>query len=677
MIDNLNKLLGDCMHLITNFLLFVVSFIFLLPINMTAQWSNDPSLNLVVCDTTGEQALAKIAVTSDGGTYISWFDNRSGSYAVYLQRLDQLGYKMWDSNGLLISNNPQSSSLVDYDLMVDENDNAVIVFTDTRNSGNLNVFAYRISPAGNFLWGANGISLSATADYQPNPKVTQTSDGNFVVAWIIATNPFKVALQKLSPVGDKLWGSSPVILSSATEGYNYPSIVSSDSNSVIILHTATTGSFPAQTVKLRATKVSENGTVSWMSGIQNIGTIAAFTVPKVYSDNNNGAIIAWHDDRDMNNLQSAFVQRISASGSLYYPANGIEISLQANRHKFNPVACIDPLTEEVYVFWRETNSLQNQDGITGQKLSFNGIRQWTDNGIIFKDLSSPNTSSISSLNTQMGNGAAYLFYLQGGGSGLNQIVEGFACNASGNFIWPGNFVTLSNTTQEKLQMVSAVDVYFNCKLAWGDNRGSGRGIYAQDINPSGQLGNPVVPVELISFTASVNGNNVLLNWVTVSEINNRGFEVERQVNNLWETVGFVEGKGTSSEFTNYSFEDNYLSSGTYSYRIKQLDFKGAFKYYNLNETIEIGTPLVFELSQNYPNPFNPGTSISWQSPVDSWQTLKVFDVLGNEIVTLVDEYKTAGSYQVSFDASYLSSGIYFYTLISGNISETKKMLLIR
>jgi hypothetical protein len=179
------------------------------------------------------------------------------------------------------------------------------------------------------------------------------------------------------------------------------------------------------------------------------------------------------------------------------------------------------------------------------------------------------------------------------------------------------------------------------------------------------------------LTASVSGNNVLLNWVTVSEINNRGFEVERQVNNLWETVGFVEGKGTSSEFTNYSFEDNYLSSGTYSYRIKQLDFKGAFKYYNLNETIEIGTPLVFELSQNYPNPFNPGTSISWQSPVDSWQTLKVFDVLGNEIVTLVDEYKTAGSYQVSFDASYLSSGIYFYTLISGNISETKKMLLIR
>lgn len=688
MIDNFNKTLGDCMHLITKSLPIVVSLILILSIEVTAQWSNDPSLNLVVCDTTGEQALAKIAVTSDGGTYISWFDNRSGSYAVYLQRLDQLGYKMWDSNGLLISNNPQSSSLVDYDLIVDSDDNAVITFTDTRNSGNLNVFAYRISPAGNFLWGANGVSLSTTTDYQPNPKVTQTADGNFVVAWIIAINPFKVALQKLSPAGDKLWGINPVILSSATEGYNYPAIVPSDSNSVIVLHTATTGSFPAQTVRLRATKVSESGTVNWMTSIQDIGTIAAFTVPKVYSDKNNGAIIAWHDDRDMNNLQSAFVQRISASGSLYYPVNGVELSLRADRHKFNPVASIDPLTEELYVFWRETNSLQNQDGVTGQKLSSTGLRQWTDNGIIFKDLSSPNTSSISSLNAQMGNGIAYLFYLQGGGSGLNQIVEGFACNASGNFIWPGNFVTLSNATQEKLQMVSAVDVYFNCKLAWGDNRGSGRGIYAQDINPSGQLGNPVVPVELASFTASVNGNNVLLNWVTVSEVNNRGFEIERASSlpagkagstsplQGWEKIGFVNGNGTTTEMKFYSFIDNYVDVGSYLYRLKQIDFNGTFGYSKTIEA-EIVNPENYELSQNFPNPFNPNTVIVYHLPIIGAVTLKVFDILGNEVATLVDEYKPAGSYEVEFNASGLSSGIYFYKLHSGSFIETKKMILLR
>jgi len=156
-----------------------------------AQWSSNPAVNLAVCDTTGEQALAKIGSTSDGGCYISWFDTRSGSYAVYLQRLDPLGNKLWAPNGLLVSSNQQSSSLVDWDLIVDANDNAVVAFTDTRNSGNLNPFVYSISPNGDFLWGANGIDLNPTSDFQANPKLAKTDDGNIVVAyepiWAIGT----------------------------------------------------------------------------------------------------------------------------------------------------------------------------------------------------------------------------------------------------------------------------------------------------------------------------------------------------------------------------------------------------------------------------------------------------------------------------------------------------------
>ena len=146
-------------------LIIAVLTFFFLNFTTFAQWSNNPAVNLAVCDTTGEQALAKIGSTSDGGSYISWFDNRSGSYAVYLQRLDPLGNKMWAPNGLLVSSNPQSTSLVDWDLMVDDNDNAIVAFTDTRNSGNLNPFVYAISPTGNFLWGANGIDLNPTADF--------------------------------------------------------------------------------------------------------------------------------------------------------------------------------------------------------------------------------------------------------------------------------------------------------------------------------------------------------------------------------------------------------------------------------------------------------------------------------------------------------------------------------
>ncbi len=669
--------------------IFLIVVFVLLSFDLMAQWPTNPAVNLTVCDTTGEQALAKIGSTSDGGTYIAWFDNRNGSYAVYLQRLDPLGNKLWASNGLLVSNNPQSTSLVDWDLMVDDNDNAIVAFTDTRNSGNLNPFLYAISPSGNFLWGSNGIDLNPTASFQANPKLAQTDDGSIVVAWIISGTRNQIGLQKISPAGAKLWGTNPIVLQSATEGYNYPDVVTSDSGGVIVFHTTTTGSFPAQTVKLRAKKVSSSGTVSWDVSIQNLGRIAAFTVPKVYSDNNNGGLISWHDDRDNNSLQSAFVQRVSSNGSLYFPVDGAEASLLANRHKFNPVVAFDNTTNETYMFWMETEPNQNQNGISGQKLSLNGTRQWTDNAKIFKDLSAPSTVSISSLTSEMGNGRAYLFYLEGNAGGLNDKVEGFACNSAGDFLWTGNFTILSNVNSDKLQMVSTVDVYKNCKLAWGDDRLGARGIYAQDINPDGQLGNSIVPVELVSFSASAANSTVTLDWITATELNNSGFEIERavisnEVRNLnWEKIGFVSGHGTTSETHSYSFKDENISNGKYSYRLKQIDFDGTFSYSNEVE-VDLSLPQSFSLEQNYPNPFNPVTKIKYTIPnvtlsgVEGSRVIfKVYDILGNEVATLVNENKPAGNYEVTFDAKNLSSGTYFYKLQAESFTETKKMVLIK
>ena len=165
-----------------------------------------------------------------------------------------------------------------------------------------------------------------------NSVLIHRDDGSIVVAWIIAATRNQVGLQKISHAGTKLWGTNPIILQSATEGYNYPDVVTSDSGGVILFHTATTGSFPAQTVKLRAKKISYSGSISWSVNVQDLGKIAAFTTPEVYSDNNNGGLIAWHDDRDNNSLQSGFVQRVSSSGSLYFPVDG-EIEVKYNQKK--------------------------------------------------------------------------------------------------------------------------------------------------------------------------------------------------------------------------------------------------------------------------------------------------------------------------------------------------------
>ena len=194
--------------------------------------------------------------------------------------------------------------------------------------------------------------------------------------------------------------------------------------------------------------------------------------------------------------------------------------------------------------------------------------------------------------------------------------------------------------------------------------------------------NPLLPVELSSFASAVNGRNVELNWTTTSETNNSGFDIERsnvkvQMSNEWIKVGNVAGNGTTTTGHSYSYTDRNLAAGNYNYRLKQTDFNGNFEYFNLSNEVVIGIPTKFELSQNYPNPFNPTTNLEFGISELGFVSLKVYDASGKEVATLVNEMKSPGYYSVQFDGSILSSGIYFYTISSGNFTATKKMTLLK
>ena len=192
------------------------------------------------------------------------------------------------------------------------------------------------------------------------------------------------------------------------------------------------------------------------------------------------------------------------------------------------------------------------------------------------------------------------------------------------------------------------------------------------------LGNhTIIPVELTSFAASVNGTSVNLNWSTATELNNSGFDIERKSSSSsWTKIGFVAGHGTTSEAKNYSYSDNNLGTGNYSYRLKQVDFDGTYEYSKAVE-VEIVTPNNFELSQNYPNPFNPTTSIKFNMPEAGNVKLAVYNLLGQEVKTLVNGFRTAGAYTVNFDASNLSSGIYLYKIEMNNFTQVRKMTLLK
>jgi len=190
-----------------------------------------------------------------------------------------------------------------------------------------------------------------------------------------------------------------------------------------------------------------------------------------------------------------------------------------------------------------------------------------------------------------------------------------------------------------------------------------------------------LPVELSSFTSTVTGRDVSLNWSTSTEENNARFEIERSsTENIWTKVGSVNGNGTTTNPHSYSFTDRGLSSGNYSFRLKQIDFNGNFQYYNLSNEVVIGTPDNFSLTQNYPNPFNPSTKISYSIPLEGKVSLSIFDMTGKEVKSLVNSVQTAGYYSVSFDGSSLASGVYYYRVtVTGqnNFVATRKMLLVK
>jgi len=188
-----------------------------------------------------------------------------------------------------------------------------------------------------------------------------------------------------------------------------------------------------------------------------------------------------------------------------------------------------------------------------------------------------------------------------------------------------------------------------------------------------------IPVELVSFSAARKENQIQLSWIIATELNNQGFDIERKTKDDWKKIGFVNGNGTTTEMQYYSFTDNIRLVNNVDriyYRLRQIDFDGTFEYSNVVE-VDLMKPNSYSLQQNYPNPFNPSTKISFTIPVIGYVTLDIYDVLGNQVASLINEEKPAGKYEVQINATDLSSGIYYYKLIAGDFVDVKKMILLK
>jgi hypothetical protein len=452
-----------------------------------AQWSTDPAANLAIVTQSGEQVTPKVAATPDGSTWVAWFDNASGSYEVRCQRLDAAGSPQLDAAGLLVSDHAQSTSLVDWDLISDPAGNAVIVFTDIRDGGDLDVFAYKLSPAGAMLWGADGVQLSSNGDFEPAPRVCRASDGDLVFVWarLPSVGDGGLMMQRLSPAGaPKLAPGGLLVVTQPGEDPAFCDIEPADAGSVIVswVRDITTFASPRH---VRARKFSSTGAPLWpVVNVYDAAPVPIAHQPGLLADGAGGALLWWHRS-DLSGNFSSFVQHLDTSGAELFAHNGVSVATAAGNH-IDPTLAYPQPGGDIYVFWNERNSLQSQWGISGQRLSAAGALQWGAGGLAIAGVSTVFKGPPRTV--RFADGAGVFWYDEPTGQFGKDRVLGQRVNAAGAAQWGLTPVVLASTLSTKSRLPVAIDAAGVTKLVWEDDRNGTPDVYAQSVRPDGSLG---------------------------------------------------------------------------------------------------------------------------------------------------------------------------------------------
>jgi hypothetical protein len=439
------------------------------------QWSNDPALNLALADRANDQVQPKIVGTSDGGCYISWFDNATGGYDVYLQRLDARGYEQWPHNGILIADRSYGWT-TDYGLAVDAANNALLTYNDDRVNGD-QIGCNKISPAGTLLWGPTGVRLTNTSEFVASPRVTVTSDGYYVVGWVQESGFY---LQKLQPNGMAVWATA-VHVAPATGSYNFSELKAADNGSVIVSWVY----YPNQ--YLYAQKYSAAGMPLWGLApkiVFNGGGLQFGYFPTFALDGTGGAIFSWYET---NSPRNAYVQHIGPTGLEVFPHNGVAVSTLTGRIRLDPSVAYNAATHETFVFWTEANVDQTVWGLYGQKITASGTRMWTNNGIVLLPLTPDQNGFVQTVLCETG---AIVIYSDNPGT---TTVAAFRVGSTGNNIWANSPRTISNALPgEKWDTQVALTPAGMVLATWVDGRSGDESIYAQNLKLDGTIGLPIM-----------------------------------------------------------------------------------------------------------------------------------------------------------------------------------------
>jgi len=533
----------------------------------------------------------------------------------------------------LISNSDQSETPR---IVSDGLGGAIITWIDLRN-GNIDIYAQRISSSGIIQWTANDVAISVANLDQSYPNILSDDSGGAIITWKDwrdAANGSHIYAQRINANGVVQWTTDGVAISNAF-GCQVPAIASDGSGGAIITWSDYRNGLDAD---IYTQRINANGVVQWTTDGVAISTVSANqSSPNIVSDDLGGAIITWDDGRNV--FADIFAQRINASGVVQWTTDGVAISTASNQQVFPDILSDD--SGGAIITWQDSRNGSGNIDIYAQRINASGVIQWTTEGVAISNASGNQTEQQI---VSDGSGGAIITWSDKRLSG-NLDIYSQRIDSSGVIQWTVNGVAISNASGHQWNPQIVSDGSGGAIITWQDEQSGTNDIYAQRINSNG-----------------------VVQWTTNGA-------VISTANGDQENPKIISDSSGSAIITWEDSRQGISASDIYAQRVFGDGSLGGTTA--VEHSLDDSFPQKFSLNQNYPNPFNPTTIIEFRIVDFGFVSLKVHDVLGNEVATLIDEFLPTGTYNVSFDASGLSSGIYFYKLQAGSFIQTKKMIFLK
>lgn len=625
-----------------------------------AQFTSDPSANTQLSDLSGEQAIPKIAVCSDGSMFVSWFSYENSNYNMRMQYLDANGNPQWENNGLLISDEEQMSWLTDYSLTTDPVNHAIVTFQDIRTGFN-NPVGYRVSPAGEKVWGEEGVLLSDNENMEPDPVVCATGEGNIIFAWQSLANASEVHMQKVSPEGELLWGDGIVLAESGVE-YTSPFLQSADGDHAYLIWHKETGPFWAPNRGLYVQKLNTDGSFMWAESVEIYAPVPSGAVAylEMCRDNDGGIIFSWYGN-DAGTHFNCWVQHMATDGSLSMAANGVVVSTSMSQNHMYPSPAYLPATDEIIVYFSEQDLNQNQRGLYAQKFDMQGNRLWTDNAkelipLSDNDYALPDAGGYMDM-------AICVYGAFEFGNASDEKVQAVMLNSNGDFVWEEDFIDMSTVQSAKTHRVLSPLTNGQWVAVWGDERNGNRDIYAQNIHPDGTIGPGTVSEGKIQGFVRDAVTNISIESATITATNaddsyqtietpfgsHYSFMVPAGIYDMTcEATGYQMAEASGMEV----MADEIMN---HTFYLEPVDHITGSR---VNPGINVGIS---------PNPFAETIKISHELQGDVY--FKLLDGSGRVVLeSRIDSPK------VIIQTTYLKRGIYYYQVLSGQEISTGKLV---